>query len=314
MYPAIQFTRLSSTDFAALKATMVFNMLTPSPSLPVFGEHIQSGSTSGNERCFLFEYHHHQKSVVSFLILSEGRNVFYQHTDTASVETVQSLIRGNITKFCLQEQGHFCLHASAICIHDQVVLFIGTKGAGKSTLATYFHLKGHAIWCDDYALLHQEDGSFFVFQGETSLKINPDIAAALSIPPTNLKRVFELPEDWEETTEAGFISEKYYFTQSPSLAKAQPRKLAAICFVNQRMHAPEQLLTSITPKDALTVLLNEMLLPGVNSKAYLNIYFQSVMTLLQCIPCYNIFAPDDIRRIHEVYDSIIETTSIPLHV
>jgi len=310
----ITFTHLSNTEFVALKEQMVFDTLNPSASLPVFGERILIGNASDNRRCFLFEYYRHQKPVVSFLILSAGSSVFYQYADTASPQSVQSLIRGNITKFCLQEQGHFCLHASAICIDDQVVLFIGTKGAGKSTLATYFHLRGHAIWCDDYSLLHQKDRSFSVSQGETSLKINPDIAVAFSIPQAQLQRVFELPEDWTATPEADALTQKYYFKQGTSQAVTQPLSVAAVFFVNQRMQSPGNLITGISKKDALSVLMHEMLLPGINSREYLRIYFQSAMTLLETIPCYNIFAPDDIRRIHEVYDSVIETIRIPRHV
>ncbi|MBC9909734.1 hypothetical protein [Chitinophaga varians] len=314
VHPDITFTHLSNAEFAALKGKMVFDTFTPPPSLPAFGERIQIGTTSDNQRCFLFEYHRHQKPVVSFLILSAGSSVFYQYSDMASPQSVLSLVRGNITKFCLQEQGHFCLHASAICIDDQVVLFIGTKGAGKSTLATYFHLRGHAIWCDDYSLLHQKDHSFFAAQGETSLKINPDVAAALSIPQAQLQRVFDLPEDWTATPEADALTQKYYFKQVTSQTAGLPMKVAAVFFVNQRMPSPPNLITGIAGKDALSVLMHEMLLPGVNAKEYLRIYFQSAMTLLETVPSYNIFAPDDIRRIHEVYDSIIETISISRHV
>lgn len=310
MHFAIKFNNLSYTDFVELKEKIAFNALKRSPSLSNFGENVYSGNTSDNKKCFLFEYCGDQKPAVSFIILSEGKNVFYHFTNSASQQIVQSLIRGNITKFCLQEQGYFCLHASAMCINDKVVLFMGPKGAGKSTLATYFHLKGHAIWCDDYAMLHQENNSFCVSQGETSLKISPDIASSLSIPRINLKWVFELPADLKKTAESDIIPPKYYFNQQVPSTDVLPRQVTAVFFINPRVPEPEKVITTVKRIDALSVLMNEILLPGLNSREYLKTYFQSAMSFLEIVPSYNIHSPDNILRIHEVYDSILETISI----
>ncbi|SDJ33425.1 hypothetical protein SAMN04487898_102290 [Pedobacter sp. ok626] len=298
---------MSATSFVELKEKFAFNKLKISPSSATFGENIYSGNTPENEGCFLFEYHDNQKPAVSFIILSGGKSVFYHYTSTTSQQSVQTLLRGNITKFCIQEQGKFCLHASSMCIHDQVVLFIGQKGAGKSTLATYFHLQGHAIWCDDYALLRQKDNCFFAFQGETSLKINPDIATALAIPQKNLKPVFDLPAHWKRTAESDIITNKHYFNQQIADVEILPRKVAAIFFINKRVPKPANLISIRKKSDALSVLMDEILLPGINSKQYLKLYFQSATRFLDIVPSYTIHAPDNISRIHEVYDSVLET-------
>ncbi|WP_212003038.1 hypothetical protein [Chitinophaga sp. HK235] len=309
MHSAINFTGLNSADFVELKEKMMFNPLKLTSSSATFGEDVYSGNTSENQKCFLFEYHNDQTTVASFIILSEGRDVCYHFTSAATEKTVQSLIRGNITKFCLQEQGRFCLHASAMCVNDKVVLFIGRKGAGKSTLATYFHLNGHAIWCDDYSMLQQENNIFWVAQGETSLKINPDIVSVLNIPQANLERVFELPADWKRTALSDMITQKYYFHQQESAVDVLPREVAAVFFINPRIPEPEKLITNIKKTDALAVLMDEILLPGFNSKQYLKLYFQSALTLLEIVPSYNLYPPDNIMRIGEVYDSILETIS-----
>jgi len=307
---AIKFNNLSSATFVELKEKFVFNKLKLTPSSATFGENIYSGSTPENEGCFLFEYHDNHKPAVSFIILSGGKSVFYHHTNTTSLQSVQTLLRGNITKFCLQEQGEFCLHASSMRIHDQVILFIGQKGAGKSTLATYFHLQGHAIWCDDYAMLRQENNCFFASQGETSLKINPDIAAALAIPQEYLKPVFDLPAHWKRTVESDLITKKHYFNQQIADVEVLPRKVAAVFFISQRMPEPEKLISIRKKTDALSTLMDEILLSGTNSKQYLKLYFQSAMSFLEIVPAYTINAPDDITRIHEVYDSVLETINL----
>jgi hypothetical protein len=307
---AIKFNNLSSAAFVELKEKFVFNKLKLSSSSATFGENIYSGNTPKNEGCFLFEYHDNQETAVSFIILSGGKSVFYYHTSTTSLQSVQTLLRGNITKFCLQEQGEFCLHASSMRIDDQVILFIGQKGAGKSTLATYFHLQGHEIWCDDYAMLRQENNCFFASQGETSLKINPDIAAALAIPQEYLKPVFDLPAHWKRTAESDLITKKHYFNRQAADVEIVPRKVAAVFFINQRVPEPVNLITIRKKTDALSILMDEILLSGANSKQYLKLYFQSAMSFLEIVPSYTIHAPDDITRIHEVYDSVLETINL----
>lgn len=310
MHFAIAFTNLSYADFAALKEETVFTAIKLSPLTVAFGENIYGGNTSLNEKCFLFEYHTDQIPVASFFISSDGKTVFYHYTDNTSPQSVLSLIRGNITKFCLQEQGYFCLHAAAMCIEDKVVLLIGKKGAGKSTLSAYFHSKGHEIWCDDYAMLHQENGNFFVSQGETSLKVNPDIATALSIHPDNLQRVFELPPDWISTADSDIITQKSYYQRQAAATDLVPRQAAAVFFIHPRVPAPEEITTVSNKTGALGLLMEEVLLPGINSRQYLQLYFQSSLTFLENVPAFNIYPPDNIQRIEEVYDAILETLNI----
>lgn len=313
MHPVIKFNSLSDPDFVSLKKEFVFNVLKGTTTAATFGENIYSGNTPTNKECFLFEYHDNQKPAVSFIILSGGTSVFYHATNSTSPQTVRSLIRGNITKFCLQEQGHFCLHASAICVHNKVVLFIGRKGAGKSTLATCFHLNGHSIWCDDYSVLQKKGNTFFAFQGETSLKINPDIASSLNIPKANLKSVFELPVEWKRSAQSDLITQKYYFNQHVHQQEHSPRQVEAVFFLNQRVPNPTRLVSNIQKSDAHSILMEEILLAGLNSKKYLRNYFESTVGLLKTVPSFTINSPDNIMRINEVYNSVIETLNIPQH-
>lgn len=312
MHFAIEFKSLSYSDFIALKGKFSFNTIKSNNRSALFGENVYSGVNVENKGCFLFEYHVNQEPVISFIILKRGKKVFYYFTESTSLQSVQSLIRGNITKFCLQAQGNFCLHASAICIHDEVILFVGKKGAGKSTMAAYLHLKGHSTWCDDYSVLKQENNSFYAFQGETSLKINPDIASGLNISRKNLEYVFELPSNWKKTLPSENITQKLYFNQQSPDVTNLPRRVAAIFFIYPRKSEPENLITDIKNTDALSVLMNEILLPNLISKEYLKIYFQSAMNLLEAVPSYAIHPPDNIIRIHEVYDSILKTINISI--
>ena len=304
MHHSIRFSQVTVIEYDALKAKYIFSEIGP-PGFADSGEKIFKG-TSPSDECYLFSYYAPGENI-SFLILNGGKQVYYHFTEAASAETIQSLIRGNINKFCLQEQGNFCLHAAGIITGDRVILFIGQKGAGKSTLATWFHLQGHPVWCDDYGVLERSGNGFLAYQGETSLKINPDTAAKLDIPSQKLQSVFTHPAHKLQHDQSRHIEGKYYFSDGVQLHTDNPLPLAAMCVMEPREMHPEQIVGVKDKSAAFKVLMTEMLLPGINSKDYLKQYFQSCKTLLDVVPVYEIHSPDDISRINEVYDAILKS-------
>ncbi|MDB5109659.1 MAG: HPr kinase [Mucilaginibacter sp.] len=305
MHHFISFSCLTDSEFSVLKKGFIFSVLRLSPTTATSGENVFKGNAISGVDYFLFEYFNIDEKA-EFLVSIEGNKVFYYSSNGASPEAVQSVIRGSITKFCLQQQGYFCLHAAGIRIHNRIILFIGQKGAGKSTIASYFHLRGHTVWCDDYCVLYKENDNFLAYQGETSLKINPDTAAELNIPQKSLESVFMLHPDKVLPGEERHIEGKYYFTNGNSTEEDKPLLIAAIFFIQNRETDPGEIIRHQNETDTFRLLMNEIMLPGFNSKNYLKIYFQSVKDLLQVTPIYSIHSPNDITRIHEVYSAVLK--------
>ncbi len=291
-----------------MKEKACYTAIRLSPSLANFGENIYSGFTPDHQKHCLFEYHFEGKPVASFVIREGGKKVYYQATGYG-INAIPSLIKGNITKYCLQEQGYCCLHASAVCVEDKTILFIGHKGAGKSTMAAYFHIRGHDIWSDDYSRLLQENKIFAIAQGETSLKINLDIASYFNIPAEQLTPVFELPQNWQYDAQSESVVRKFFFRQGPPNREASPRNVTAVFFIGPRIATDQTIINRKSMGDSLPVLMQEILLPGVNSKKYTATYFQSALNLLEIVPFYEVNGPDNIRRIPEVYKAIVDTIS-----
>ncbi len=304
----IHFSHISNHEFQGLKQHFSFQVISRLPGFAGDGEAIFTGTSVAGQECLLFEYAD-STDKVSFLISPDGKNVNYTFTGAASSQTVQSLIRGSITKYCLQQQGYFCLHAAGLNIGGEVILFIGQKTAGKSTLSAYFHLQGHPVWCDDYAVLQPQPNSFNVRQGDVSLKITQNTVNALNIPAANLKSVFTYADGYALEGSGRHIEGKYYFTQVPTPASATTLPLAAVFLLQPRQEKPVALISRPLQAEAFTLLMNEMMLPGISPKAYVRLYFQSLKTLLEVTPVYNIHAPDDITRLPEVYEAILKTTA-----
>ena len=70
------------------------------------------------------------------------------------------------------------LHASAICLNDEAILFAASSGTGKSTHASYWQkaIEGVSIINDDKPLIYKEDNQFMVsgspWSGKDSINQN----------------------------------------------------------------------------------------------------------------------------------------------
>lgn len=88
---------------------------------------------------------------------------------------------GSIIGFVLRLRGHLCLHASAVAVDGAAMLFIGPKGAGKSSFAaSMIYENGASLVADDMAVIDFAEQPLIRF-AYPGLRINPDINSAFPI-------------------------------------------------------------------------------------------------------------------------------------
>jgi hypothetical protein len=80
------------------------------------------------------------------------------------------------------------LHASAVAIDDEAVLFLGGSGWGKSTMAAALHAQGHSLVTDDVAVLRVDENHPMVFPSFPQLKLWPEALVSLEDDPEKLPR------------------------------------------------------------------------------------------------------------------------------
>jgi hypothetical protein len=80
--------------------------------------------------------------------------------DSSSLEDTLCYLLGPIFGLLLRLQGRVCLHASAVEINGESVVFAGREGAGKSTTAAAFARLGSAVLSDDIVALHEKNARF----------------------------------------------------------------------------------------------------------------------------------------------------------
>ncbi|CDX26557.1 conserved hypothetical protein [Mesorhizobium sp. ORS 3324] len=89
---------------------------------------------------------------------------------------------GPVLALTLHQRGLLILHASAIAVGGQSAIFMGDKGAGKSTMAGAMIRAGHLLITDDVVALDLSDASQpMILPGFPQLKLATDAAGAIRI-------------------------------------------------------------------------------------------------------------------------------------
>ena len=96
---------------------------------------------------------------------------------------INSLIRELITKLSLST-GVIWLHASCVSIRGHGVVFLGKKGAGKTTIAMYLAMKGDGLFIsNDQVPIYLTGDDIYTIGWRPDLKFTPDTAKFLQCMP-----------------------------------------------------------------------------------------------------------------------------------
>lgn len=89
----------------------------------------------------------------------------------------------------LEQRGVFVLHGSCVAIGDAAICLMGPPGAGKSTLATALHRRGHALISDGMTAVVFDGSIARVLPGWPAVKLLPDAAVHLGFDVDAAPRV-----------------------------------------------------------------------------------------------------------------------------
>jgi hypothetical protein len=136
---------------------------------------------------------------------------------------------GPVLGMLLHRRGHLILHASATTLGGRCAIFVGDKGAGKSTTAAALLEAGHALLTDDLVVLSREMGNAaHVELGFPQLKLSENAAQAVriadafvepSVHPAILKRQHRVPSSFATTP---IPARRIYLLQRGETAAVEP--------------------------------------------------------------------------------------------
>lgn len=124
-------------------------------------------------------------SIGSFLIRDGERIVVdVVSYDVTEKKIFRRLLQNELIAVLLTQRGLLVLHASVVSIEGKAVIFLGDRGAGKSTTAAAFHIHGYPVLEDDTVAVRFDDGFPVVVPGIPQLRLSPDAVTALKFKKT----------------------------------------------------------------------------------------------------------------------------------
>ncbi len=124
-------------------------------------------------------------NVARFLI-SDGNKIVVDLLNADDLDTVSLYLMGSCIGAIIHQRGMLALHASAVDVNGQAVLFVGHSGMGKSTTAAIFHQRGYPVISDDTVAIDANGG---IAGGFPQIKLWDKALARLDIEKTGLSQI-----------------------------------------------------------------------------------------------------------------------------
>jgi hypothetical protein len=131
-----------------------------------------------------------QVDGVARYLVSEGRTITVDRDPAADDDDIKTFLLGSVFGALMHQRGDLVLHGSAVEWNGQCAVFMGASGVGKSTLASAFGRKGHAMLTDDLCVVRLgTDGTMCAHPGFPQIKLWLDSLEQLEISAEGLRRI-----------------------------------------------------------------------------------------------------------------------------
>jgi hypothetical protein len=238
-----------------------------------------------------YEYHGRKQltlkwDIIGSYLITSGNEVLINPTGSVNDENIRLPILGTIMAMVLQQRGCIVLHGSAVLMNEQVVIFAGNKGQGKSTLAAWLNHQGFPLLSDDVCAMDSRDKQpLSIRPAFPRIRLNPDVLLHLGDTPDHYPQVHpEVPKRICDMDEG--------FCTSPS-------PVGAVCVLES---GEEMKLEQLHGMDAVKEILTHMLInrfpENQPDELRETIFAQSAKTA-QTIPVYRLTRPRDLQLLPE---------------
>jgi hypothetical protein len=226
------------------------------------------------------------RQVGTFLI-RKGQEIIIDPDSAAPAERVRLFLLGAAMGVLLYQRGLLVFHASAVALKHGAIAFLGSKGAGKSTITAALHMRGHSMIADDVMAIDFAEGRPKVLPGFPQIKLWPDALASIGHKAEAFPR---LQPNWEKRD--------YRVTSGFS---EKPLSVQALFVLD---HGPQLVIEPLPASQALLGLLPHWYCVRFGTEVLQQLdygtHFLQCARLARCVPVYRLSRPRSISALSEV--------------
>ena len=160
---------------------------------------------------------------VARYLISDGREILVEAITGASERNVRLFLLGSAFGALLHQRGLLPLHANAIEVDGRAIGFLGHSGAGKSTIAAWFHDRGHPILADDVCVVtFGEDGRPLAHPGIPRFRLWRDALERRGDDADQYQRSFDGMDKYDVPTSLGPTRDSIALDRLYLLGRSKP--------------------------------------------------------------------------------------------
>lgn len=231
------------------------------------------------------------ENCASFLV-TDGRLIHVDSDMKNAPRRMMAYLLGRVLGAAMYQRQQFLLHASAVRVSDGVVLFVGERGAGKSTLTAEMDRLGYPLWADDVARIEFLHGAAMMPAGIQRNKLWADTLAWFGQSTDGLDVVEE--------------QQGKYHLPAPEITKdLQSLPVRAIVELSKQ-NADEISLTTVSKIERFqTIAQHNYMLEFVPTLGLAQEFLDFCARLQSDVPFYRLQAPRGLEHLGDIAGKII---------
>lgn len=129
------------------------------------------------------------RSGLARMLVHKGKEIVVDLAPDAKPISVRFLILSAAMASILHQRGLLVLHASAVEIDDAGIIFLGSPGSGKSTIAAAMHSRGHRVLSDEVVAVQLTESDPQILSGIPLIRLVQESAIYLGQNPDHMQHL-----------------------------------------------------------------------------------------------------------------------------
>lgn len=233
-------------------------------------------------------------AAVGTYCIEDAQTVLIEPKDGVADDLVSQPLLGLVISLLLELRGTLCLHASAVSIGEKAAVFLGDKGAGKSTTVGAMLRRGHTPVTDDLVAVDDTlntASAASIRPGIASMKLWPDAIKALALDADPNDRLIH-PK--------GSKLQK----PMPAAISQEPVSLGAFFILQRQKTARDLRADRKQPHAALQAVLRYTFMARYGETSlgrdHLVQHMKKCAALVANVPIYDLIIPEDLSRLDQI--------------
>jgi hypothetical protein len=232
--------------------------------------------------------------LADFFVSRDGREVAcYSPYSHGSIETICHLALDQVIPCVASLVGLLALHATAVVTPRGVCGFVGTAGAGKSTLVASFDLAGYPTFCDDCLVVVESGAGMLAEPGYPGVRLWED--SAQSILGVHAK---------DHPALGHYTSKRGIERTAGSKISRQRTPLAAIYHLTRDASDAPQ-IELLAARESFVQLIRSTYRLDITDREMLAREFRALHSLIDRVPVRRLRIPSDFDALPAVREAVL---------